>query len=342
MAQRFDIERLTLVDQPFVVTDGMGTGAGNGRAAFAASRNGVLAYRPQSGGVYTTTLTWLDRSGRVLGTLGTPNLHRAIAVSTDGTRVAAQIGWTVGSDIWVADVSRGIFTRLTSDPSNEESPVWSPDGTRVAFGSNRGGKAFNIYAMPADGSSAPTLLFESDRNKKPVQWSDDGRWLLFSSGGMFALRFDGDRTPIAIGSPGRPAEFARISPDNQWVAYASDETGRLEVYLQRFPTPSGRWPISSHGGTRPHWRADGRELYYLGQDNHLYAVALTRGSPPVIGEPQRLFPVRLSSPPRGTTAFDGIEPAADGQRFLVNLAGEAGNPQQPVTVRVNWPAMLRK
>jgi eukaryotic-like serine/threonine-protein kinase len=342
LAQRFDLGRMALLDEPVVVTDRMGTGAGNGRAAFAASRNGVVAYRPQGGGVYTTTLTWFDRSGRVLGTVGSPNLHRAIAVSPDATRVAAQVGWTVGSDIWVADSGRGIFTRLTSDPSNEEWPVWSPDGARIAFASNRDGSMFNIYDMPADGSAAPRLMFQSDRNSRPVQWSRDGRWLLVDANGIFALRLDGDRTQIPIGPGNHPAEFAKISPDGEWIAYASDDTGRLEIYLQRFPTPTGRWPISSNGGTRPHWRGDGHELYYLGFDNQLYAVALTPGSPPAIGSAKRLFPVRLTSAPRGATMFDGIEPAADGQRFLVNLAAEGATSPEPVTVRVNWPSALKK
>ena len=341
LAQRFDLTRMTLIDEPVVVANGMGTGAGNGRAAFAASRNGVLAYRPQSGGVYTTTLTWLDRSGKSIGHVGSPNLHRAIAVSPDGTRVAVQIGWTVGSDIWVTDFIRGIPTRLTSDPSNEEWPVWSPDGTRIAFASNRDGSVFNIFDMPADGSTAPHLLFQSDRSKKPVQWSNDGHWLLFDSNGIYALPLDGNRIPIAIGSGTSQASFAKVSPDGAWVAYASAETGRSEIFLQRFPSPSGRWPVSNNGGTRPHWRGDGRELYYLGFDNQLYAVPVTPGSPPVIGAAKALFPVRLTSAPTGATMFDGIEPSSDGQRFLVNLAGESASPQA-VTVKVNWPLTLKR
>ena len=341
LAQRFDLARMTLIEEPVVVANGMGTGAGNGRAAFAASRDGVLAYRPQSGGVYTTTLMWLDRSGKSLGPVGSPNLHRSIAVSPDGTRVAVQIGWTVGSDIWVTDFIRGIPTRLTSDPSNEEWPVWSPDGTRIAFASNRDGSVFNIFDMPADGSAAPHLLFQSDRSKKPVQWSNDGHWLLFDSNGIYALPLDGIRTPIAIGSGTRQASFAKISPDGAWVAYSSDETGRSEIFLQRFPSPSGRWPVSNNGGTRPHWRGDGRELYYLGFDNQFYAVPVTPGSPPVIGAAKALFPVRLTSAPTGATMFDGIEPSSDGQRFLINLAGESASPQA-VTVKVNWPLTLKR
>jgi len=342
MAHRFDVARGLLIEDPVVVANGMGTGAGgNGRAAFAGSRNGIVAYRPQSGGVYSTTLTWFDRSGKVTGTIGSPNLHRGIALSPDGRRVAAQVGWTVGSDIWTGDVDRGFLTRLTSDPSNEESPVWSPDSARIAFASNRDGSVFNIYEMPADGSSAPRLLIQSDRSKRPVQWSADGHWMLFDANGIFAVRVDGVRTPMPIGSPNHPAQSAKISSDGQWIAYASDDTGRFEIYLQPFPALSGRWPVTSNGGTRPHWRADGRELYYLGLDNQIYAVPITPGAQPGIGAAKPLFPVRLTSPTTGGTWFDAIEPSADGQRFLVSRATDTTSTLDPVTVSVNWPATLK-
>jgi Tol biopolymer transport system component len=343
LAQRFDLSRKSLLGEPVVVTDGMAPGAGNGRAAFAASRNGVLAYRPQAGGVYTTSLTWLDREGRSLGTIGQPNLYRAIALSPNGTRVAAQIGWTVGSDIWIADVNRGIFTRLTTDPSNDEWPVWSPDSSRIAFASNRNGGTFDLYEVPADGSAEPRLIFKSPRSKKPVQWSNDGRWLLFTeNSAMFALQPGTDQPPLPLGSANRQAEFARLSPNGEWLAYAAQETDRLEIYVERFPTPSGRWPVSTNGGTRPHWRGDGRELYYLGADNQVYSVAMTTGQSPVIGRPTALFPVRLTSPPRGATTFDGIEPDANGRRFLVNLSAIVPANTDPVFVQVNWPAALMK
>jgi Tol biopolymer transport system component len=342
LAQRFDAVRGVVSEEPVVVANGMSTGAGgNGRAAFAGSRNGILAYRPQSGGVYTTTLTWFDRSGKVTGTIGSPNLHRGIALSPDGRRVAAQVGWTVGSDIWTGDVERGFLTRLTSDPSNEESPVWSPDSTRIAFAANRNGPVFDIYEMPGDGSSAAKLLIQSDRSKRPMQWSADGRWMLFDSNGIFAARLDGDRTPMLIGSSNHPAQSAKISADGQWIAYASDDTGRFEIYLQRFPALSGRWPVTSNGGTRPHWRTDGRELYYLGLDNQIYAVSITPGAQPAIGAAKPLFAVNLTSPTSGSTWFDGFEPSADGQQFLVSRAAEMRTTLDPITVSVNWPAALK-
>jgi hypothetical protein len=146
---------------------------------------------------------------------------------------------------------------------------------------------------------------------------------------------------MPIGSSNHPAQSAKISADGQWIAYASEDTGHFEIYLQRFPALSGRWPVTSKGGTRPHWRADGRELYYLGLDSQIYAVPITLGAQPVIGETKPLFTVRLTSPLSGATWFDGIEPSADGQRFLVNRAAETTSTLDPVTVSVNWPAALK-
>ena len=123
------------------LAEGLVRQPGNGRSAFAASRNGVLAYRPAAD-VSTTLLTWFDRSGKSLGVVGAQNAYRATTLSPDGRRVATQIGWTIGSDVWLGDVERGVFTRLTSNPSNDESPVWSPDGRRIAFASNRDGGIF--------------------------------------------------------------------------------------------------------------------------------------------------------------------------------------------------------
>ena len=165
--------------------------------------------------------------------------------------------------------------------------------------------------------------------------------MLFDANGIFAVRLDGVRTPMPIGSPNHPAQSAKISSDGQWIAYASDDTGRFEIYLQPFPALSGRWPVTSNGGTRPHWRADGRELYYLGLDNQIYAVPITPGAQPGIGAAKPLFPVRLTSPTTGGTWFDAIEPSADGQRFLVSRATDTTSTLDPVTVSVNWPATLK-
>jgi eukaryotic-like serine/threonine-protein kinase len=339
LAQPFDARALTITGNAVVIAEGLGPPPGNGRSAFAASRNGVLAYRPGGDDLYSSVLTWFDRSGRKLGVIGGPNAYRSTVLSPDGTRVAAQVGWTVGSDVWIAEVSRGLFTRLTSSPANDESPVWSPDSTRIAFGSNREGGVLNLYDVAADGSSPERRVFASEHNKRPLQWSADGKWLLVDSDGLIAVALDEQHRTLPVGDRESVTTFGQLSTDSEWLAFTSRDSGRLEIYVRRFLTPSRKWQVSTQGGTRPHWRADGKELFYLGLDNAIYAVPVTLGSTPTFGSPTKLFTVRLTSTLQGATQFDGINVTPDGQRFLVTLQTE-NSADQPVTVRVNWPAGL--
>jgi serine/threonine protein kinase/Tol biopolymer transport system component len=338
LAQPFDTGQLRTTGDPVAIADGLGPPPGNGRSPFAASRNGVLAYRAQGGDLFSSVLTWFDRTGATLGTVGPPNAYRATVLSPDGTRVAAQIGWTVGSDVWIADVARGLFTRLTSNPANDESPVWSPDSTRIAFASNRDGGVFDVYEVPADGSAPERVLVESDRNKRPLQWSRDGKWMLLDAGGLTAVALDTEQAPVPIGDRNAVA-FGELSPDARWVAHTSRDSGRLEIYVERFLAPSRKWQVSTNGGTRPHWRGDGRELFYLGLDNRIYAVPVTLADTPTFGTPVALFPVQLTSNLFGATQFDGINVTPDGQRFLVTLRTEDST-DNPVVVTVNWPVAL--
>jgi eukaryotic-like serine/threonine-protein kinase len=284
-------------------------------------------------------LTWFDRSGRKLGTVGARSAYRSTVLSPDGTKVAAQVGWTVGSDIWIAEVSRGLFTRVTTSPANDESPVWSPDSARVAFASNRDGNILNVYDIAADGTSPERPVFASDRNKRPLQWSSNGKWMLLDSNGLMALSLEGEHRIVPLGDRDAVTAFGEFSADNEWVAFTSRDSGRLEVYVQRFLTPSRKWQVSTAGGTRPHWRGDGRELFYLGLDSKLYAVSVTLGTTPTFGSPVALFQVQLTSTLQGATQFDGINVTPDGQRFLITLQTE-NSTDNPVTVKVNWTAGL--
>jgi len=351
LAQPFDARALKTLGDAVVIAEGLGAPPGNGRSAFAASRNGVLAYRPGRDDLYSSVLTWFDRTGRKLGVIGGPNAYRSTSLSPDGTKVAAQVGWTIGSDIWIAEVTRGLFTRLTSNPANDESPVWSPDSTRIAFASNRDAGVFNIYDVAVDGTSPERRIFASDGNKRPIQWSADGKWLLLDTTGLTALALDDqhlsagtsakvDRT-IPVGDRETVTTFGQLSADGQWVSFTSRDTGRLEIYVQRFLTPSRKWQVSTQGGTRPHWRADGKELFYLGLDNVIYSVPMALDATPTFGSPTKLFSVRLTSTLQGATQFDGINVTPDGQRFLVTLQTEDST-DAPVTIRVNWPASLKR
>ena len=212
---------------------------------------------------------------------------------------------------------------------------------QASFASNRGTNIFDIYETAIDGSTPDRLLYKSARNKRPTQWSADGKWLLFGSGGVSALSLDGRQMVVPIGANDPEVGYGQVSSNGQWVAYTSRESGRFEIYVQKFLTPSRKWQASMNGGTRPHWRADGRELYFLGLDNKIYAVPVTLDATPTFGTPAPLFEVRLTSTLQGATQFDGINVTPDGQRFLVTLSAE-GETNNPVTVRVNWTAALKK
>ena len=299
---------------------------------FAVSAADVLAYR---GGTNRARhqLTWFDRNGTKLGTLGEIDSYSNPAISPDGRRVAVGVRTASESrDIWVFDVARNTPTRLTHHRADDFSPVWSPDGSRVAFSSDRNGVR-DIYVTPSSGLGPDELLVKSDAAKNAEGWSADGRYLVFSLPGnqqdVAALLLPERKVAKLLEAP--YAEFnAAISPDGTLLAYMSNENGADEVFIQRFPDTSRKWQISKAGGAEPQWRKDGRELYYLAQDD-LMAVSLAKGRNGLEPqEPRRLFRQRL-----GPFLRNRYVVAPDGQRFLLNVPA-TDRTVEPITVILNW------
>jgi Tol biopolymer transport system component len=270
-----------------------------------------------------------------------------LRLSPDGRKVVADVYDAVHdtSDIWVYDASSGIGTRFISGTqAHETSPVWSPDGARIVFGSDR--KARNVrtdlWIKPIDGGKEE-LLAESADNRISEDWSPDGRfvscqvipaqgkrnnqlWTVDVAGGNRASPFMADA--LSQGN-------SRFSPDGRWIAYSSDQSGTAEVYVRPFPSGPGTWQISTAGGAFPAWRRDGKEMYYLGLDFKLMAVPVSVDTKFHAGTPVALFPVRPSG---AGTVYDVTH---DGQRFLVNsLASEVGSP--PLDLLIHWTALLPK
>jgi Tol biopolymer transport system component/predicted Ser/Thr protein kinase len=341
MAQPFDNRRLESKGQAAPVAEQVSDNlAGAISVTFSASANDVLAFRRRA----APQLTWYDREGKVMGTAGDLGTDVQLALSPDGTRLAV-LRWS-GEDannIWLLDFSRGgAGTRFTFARARDENPVWSPDGSRIIFTSNRDGP-FNLYQKPANGAKDEVLLLQSSENKYPTSWSRDGRFLLYTSCppktkcGVWVL-------PLETG--GKPVPFLRtefheseacFSPDGHWVAYTSDESGQYEVYVRSFSIDSataveagGKWPISNGFGFDPHWRGDGRELYYRAREGRLMAVAIATTPAFRAGAP---LPLGVS------TSALGWDSAADGRRFLAP-ANKSG--PQPYTVVLNWQAGLKK
>jgi Tol biopolymer transport system component len=346
MAQPFDADALELTGEAVPVVEEVQHYQVNGRVGATVSENGVLAYR-NPGAIVKTQLTWFDRGGRPLGQLGPPGPNDDPELSPDGKRLAverqdAQSSW----DTWLVELERETSTRFTFDSRADIVPLWSPDGGLVAFASNRTNRIYNLYQRRSSGAGNDELLFESGTTKIPMDWSADGRYLIYSNADpktrrdLWVLPMFGDRKPILFLQTPFEEYHARFSPNGRWIAYISNESGTYQVYVQSFPEPSGKWMASTNGGIQPRWRRDGKELFYLALDGKLMAVPVGGTTAPEFGAPAALFEARTR---RGTTviftARQEYDVTADGQRFLLNvdLSDEAAS---PISVVLNWTALL--
>jgi eukaryotic-like serine/threonine-protein kinase len=350
MAQPFDLRNLTLQGEPRQVADHIERTDASGPvqgAVFSASPNGVIAWRraSQSPG---SVLQWVDRRGRKLGIVGEPADYSNPALSPDNRRVAIGIRdpQTKMRDIWIFDLLRGTKTRLTFDPADDLDSIWSPDGTRITFTSNRAGQR-DIYQTPADGSGSAVLLLGGKGGQKNVEdWSMDGRYLVYNYQtanptriSLYVLPLTGDRKPMPFVDTGFTTQQGQLSPNGQWMAYRSLESGKSEIYVQGFTLdssqPRGKWQISTNGGELPRWRRDGKELFYH-QGNTFYAVDVkTDGASFEAGIPRPLFDTTTAANSNGITGGAPYVVSSDGQR-LMTLApfDKLGN--EPLQVVVNW------
>jgi Tol biopolymer transport system component len=344
MAQPFDAEKRQVQGDPFRIAGPVGQSAGIGYASFAVSPTGVLVYargnpRPPS------QLTWMDRTGKQVGTAGEPGDYFNIALSPDERHVAVTrlTGTPENRDIWLVDLARSVTSRLTSDPANDILPLWSPDGARVLFGSVRDG-ATNLFLKSASGSQPEELLTKFvEGAPNAIDWSRDGKYVLYfnqvpkTGFDLMVLPLTGDRKPFPFQQTTFNETDGAFSPDTAWVAYTSDESGREEVYVQPFPTTGPKYRISANGGTEPTWRGDGRELFFLAPDGTVMAATVSTAKGFEAGTPQALF--------ASGVAFTGnrhqYAVTRDGQRFLVNVP-QPGSSPTPLTVVVNWQAAVQK
>jgi serine/threonine protein kinase/Tol biopolymer transport system component len=348
LAQPFDNRRLELKGQAASVAEQVSNNVpGAGYVAFSASTNDVLVF-PRSG-ASGRQVTWFDREGHVVGTVGEPGLYGNLgnlALSPDGTRLALtkNSGGADAGNIWLLDLSRGgASTRFTFGSLVDTNPVWSPDGSHVIFSSNREGP-YNLYQKPANGAKDEEVLLKSSEDKQTTSWSRDGRFLLYTAvhpktkEDIWVLPLDNDKKPVPLLSTEFKERQACFSPDGRWVAYTSDESGQDEVYVRSFSVNSagtaveagGKRQISNGFGVDPHWRGDGRELYYRSRSGGLVAVEIVTNPAFRAGNPQPLGVLTTGS------FWDS---AADGRRF-VRLATPNG--PQPYTVVLNWQAGLKK
>jgi Tol biopolymer transport system component len=294
---------------------------------------------------------WFDRLGRQSGAVGGADTAAPVnpELSSDGRRVALDRFVGGNRDIWLLETERGGLSRFTFDPAVDIDPIWSPEGSRIVFASNRRG-VNDLYQKPASGADRDELLLESSEHKRPQHFSPDGRFLLYRVFGdatgwdLWALPLEGDRplkghTPFPVAQTPFDERDGQFSPDGKWIAYRSDESGRLEVYVQAFPQPAGKWRASVNGGSQPRWRSDGRELFYVDLDNTLMSVRLKAGlDGRVEADTQAaLFPTHILQTAATGLGYEKQQYAvsSDGQRFLINSALDE-NLTAPIVLILNW------
>ena len=346
MRQGFDPGKLEILGDPAVQANDIGSIQTLSLAPVSVSSTAVLVY--QSLGPPSRQLMWFDRTGKRNGMLGEGGNWGPARISPDGSRVAAGKADADGnSDLWLFDAG-GKGARFVQTPRVSEGfPTWSPDGSRIAFWSDPAG-VYDLYVKPLNGLE-PKLLYKDGNLKYPIEWSRDGKILLFDevSPGtrrdVMALSLaDGRVAPIVntVNNEGYPA----LSPDGRWLAFQSDDSGHYEVYVQRFEGLANgtkrRWQISSDARNgqsgMPRWRADGRELFYITSGGGVMSVETdTQGGEFRFDSPKRLFQTRPI--PKSWNLFD-VSP--DGQRFLLNLPLEWSN-SSLITVMTNWTEKLK-
>jgi hypothetical protein len=329
VAQRFNADKLQLIGAPHTLADPVLVASSGGR---------TLAYRSSIGG---RQFKWIDRSGNEVGLLGDPVPWAFIRFSPDGRRVVT-IRSGIPSGIWLVETRRGIASPLGSGRL-AIGPVWSPDGRTILFSS---GSPFNVSRIPSDGAGVEEHVMQSPNNQMVLDWSRDGRYVMYGEGApdswdMWVLPV----TPEGRPSPGaKPWRFvsdrfdkrgARFSPDTRWVAYQSNESGQLEIYVRSFPEPNEKVRISKGGGTYPQWGPGGRELFYVSRDGKLMLVTLQ----PAGKSLEASLPHELFALPARPSAGNAYEAAPDGQSFLVS---DIASSSEPLMVIVNWPALLKK
>ena len=352
LAQPFDSVKLKTTGDPVRIADSVPSDLYS--SPFSVSETGVLAYRtgPVS---QDLQLAWYDRSGKLLETVGLPGRYVGVDLSPDGKRLAAHRHDGDGGDLWVFE-PRGDMWRLTFNPTQDNSmPIWSPDGTRIVFGSFRNEK-WGIYQKASNGTGAEELLVESVQPKVPMAWSPDGKSIVYNvidpktNADQWLLPLTGYRKPVALLNTPFAEAHTQISPNGKWMAYRSNREGKFEVYVKPFPVGEGGWQVSTGGAHFPRWRADGKEIFYFTQTGGGRVMAASVNGDgetfDVVGVPKELFDSGyVHHNHAGSLYYHTFAVSPDGQRFLIprpasNLQG--ASEAAPITIVLNWTAMLKK
>jgi len=348
-ARPFDPRRLETTGPIVTIAPGVATFANDSSWGwFSASASGRLAW--VSARDTTVTLEWINRTGKRLGSIGEPGRYSQISLSPDDKRLAVEIPDATGRfDIWILDVTRGLASRLTSDPGNERDVVWSPDSQELVYSSDATGDQNLLRKRLLESGPPGSLPFESGTTASEADvaesWSRDGNTLVYVTLGeertIWTLDMSGRARPEALMKGRFMVDEPQLSPDGRWLAYISTESGRYEVYLEPFKRRGQRVRVSTDGGGQPRWRSDANELFYLSRDGDVMAVSVREGSTgPQIGAPAMLLPPgQLRTIMQGGD-YDDYAVASDGQRFVMKVAAGQRQPQR-IHLVTDWLSLLK-
>ncbi len=339
----FDLDRLELSGTPMPVLEGLQAGFLHS-TRFAVSGDGSLVYFPE-GSDENTRLIWVDRHGREILPVGPPGLYMNPELSPDEKQVAVHRidPESENPDIWLIELEHDISTRFTFDRGTDLAFLWSPDGARIVFNSNRDGGVYKLYEKPTSGAGDAELLLDSNESIGPFDWSTDGRFIIYFRGStrdIHVLPMFGDRRPFSFLETEFDEYQAKLSPNGRWIAYASDESGKNEIYVRGFPSAAGKWQVSIEGGVQPRWSGDGKELFYIAPGQRLMAVAVKGETELEIGTPTTLFETRMWSPTTIAGVRAQYDVADNGQRFLFNWRDRPATSQ--IHIVLNWFDELKR
>jgi Tol biopolymer transport system component len=342
VAHSFDRRSYVLSGEPHTLTDEVLYFPTVDRAVFSASSGEALV--TQTGkGASLSQLAWFERSGKLAGTVGTPGSYKNLRLSPDGRKVVVDQTDPDGRnvDIWILEPGRSATTRLTFDPSVHQTPVWSPDGRQILFTANRD-LSMRFYLKNADGSGSQEEVasFGSLSQANVWDWSRNGKYVLVRNENELWYLSWPERVSKPLLQGKSTVRNAQLSPDGRWVAYASNETGNMEIYVSPFPGANGKWQVSSAGGQEPRWRQDGKELFYLSADGKMMAVGVKTGASFEADSPVVLFQTHRRQPVSAQDVFS-YDVSGDGQRFLILTKVDEAN-VAPLAITLNWASELER
>ncbi len=335
--QHFDTRTFQLAGEPIPILTDVQYSPRISRAVFAASTTHLLVAQ-KAGDTGASQFLWFNRQGQEIGTPLKPGIYGNMMLSPNGKTVASDTTdpASQNTDIWTYDLATQSAKRLTFDPAIDSVPIWSPDGTRMVFASNRG-VIFDLYLKDTNGAQEEKSIPQDGPDRFPSDWSRDGKYVLYERGtDLWVLTIPELRATQFLKSSSS-LKNGQFSPDGKWVAYSSNESGRWEVYVTSFPEAHGKWQVSNAGGDQPRWRSDGKELFYLDADSRMMAVPVKTGTNFDADTPTALFQAN----PRELVATSeqfSYDVSKDGQKFLINAQLKTG--MAPMSVVLNWSRNL--